>query len=77
MPGVRRSRVVAREHPHLGEIPVAEIEAVDPAAPPARAALVAWCRDGSRAYKIPREFRVVAQLPTTATGKLARSERTP
>jgi long-chain acyl-CoA synthetase len=74
MPGVRRSRVLAREHPHLGEIPVAEVEPADPAAPPPRAALVAWCRRRLPSYKIPREFRMVDALPLTATGKLARSE---
>jgi long-chain acyl-CoA synthetase len=74
LPGVRRSRVMARDHPHLGEIPVAEIEPEDPAAPPARAALIAGCRARLAAYKIPREFRIVAALPLTATGKLARTE---
>jgi long-chain acyl-CoA synthetase len=74
MPGVRRSRVRAREHPHLGEIPVAEIEPADTAAPPARAALVAWCRRRLPGYKIPREFAIVEALPLTATGKLARTE---
>jgi long-chain acyl-CoA synthetase len=74
LPGVRRSRVLARDHPHLGEIPVAEIEPEDPAAPPARAALIAGCRARLAAYKIPREFRIVAALPLTATGKLARTE---
>jgi acyl-CoA synthetase (AMP-forming)/AMP-acid ligase II len=73
LPGVRRSRVLAREHPHLGEIAVAEIEPQDPAAPPARAALLAGCRRALPSYKIPREFRIVAALPLTATGKLARS----
>lgn len=73
MPGVRRSRVSAREHPHLGEIPVAEIEPEDPTAPPTRAALVAWCRARLASYKIPREFGTVGALPLTATGKLARS----
>ncbi|HKC49792.1 MAG TPA: long-chain fatty acid--CoA ligase, partial [Myxococcota bacterium] len=29
-PGVRRSRVLAREHAHLGEIPIAEVEATNP-----------------------------------------------
>ncbi|HVH07849.1 MAG TPA: acyl-CoA synthetase, partial [Myxococcota bacterium] len=74
LPGVRRSRVLARDHPHLGEIPVAEIEPADPAAPPSKAALVAGCRSRLAAYKIPREFRIVAALPLTATGKLARAE---
>jgi long-chain acyl-CoA synthetase len=74
MPGVRRSRVLARDHPHLGEIPVAELEVDDRAAPPARGALVAWCRRRLPGYKIPREFRIVAALPETHTGKLARTE---
>jgi long-chain acyl-CoA synthetase len=73
MPGVHRSRVLAREHPHLGEIAVAEIVPDDPAAPPPRAALTAWCRARLPAYKIPRTFELVDDLPLTATGKLARS----
>lgn len=73
-PRVRRSRVRAREHAHLGEIPVAELESADPAHPPTSAELAAWCRERLPAYKIPREFRAVDALPETATGKLARSE---
>jgi long-chain acyl-CoA synthetase len=73
-PGVRRSRVFGREHAHLGEIPVAEIEATDPDTVPDRKALQAFCRARLPAYKIPREFRPVAALPLTPTGKL---ERTP
>ena len=71
--GVRESRVFAREHPQLGEIPVAEIVAADPSAPPSRAELVAHCRAALPGYKVPREFRVVAALPRTSTGKLARA----
>ena len=73
-PGVRRSRVFAREHAHLGEIPVAEFEPVDPARPPARSELAAHCRAQLAAYKVPREFKIVAALPETATGKLARPQ---
>jgi long-chain acyl-CoA synthetase len=73
-PGVRRSRVFGREHAHLGEIPVAEIEAADPDEAPDRKALQAFCRDRLPSYKVPREFRLVAALPLTRTGKL---ERTP
>jgi len=72
-PRVRRSRVSAREHAHLGEIPVAEVEPADAANPPTRAELTAHCRERLAAYKIPREFRVVDSLPETVTGKLARS----
>jgi long-chain acyl-CoA synthetase len=71
-PLVRRSRVSAREHSHLGEIPIAELEPVDPAHPATRAELTAWCRERLPAYKIPREFKLVESLPETATGKLAR-----
>jgi long-chain acyl-CoA synthetase len=73
MPGVSRSRVVARAHPHLGEIPVAEVVPEDPGAPPTRAALAAWCRERLPAYKVPRSFELVESLPLTATGKLARA----
>jgi acyl-coenzyme A synthetase/AMP-(fatty) acid ligase len=76
-PGVRESRVFAREHPQLGEIPVAEIVALDPAAPPSREELVAHCRAGLPGYKVPREFRVVDALPRTETGKLARAADPP
>ena len=71
-PGVRRSRVLAREHPHLGEIPVAEIEPEDPAAPPARAALVAGCRERLAGLQDPARAPLVAQLEHTLTGKVKR-----
>jgi long-chain acyl-CoA synthetase len=71
-PGVRECRVFAREHAHLGEIPVAEVVAADAAAPPPAQELAAHCRAALPGYKVPREFRVVAALPRTATGKLAR-----
>jgi len=69
---VRACRVAGRPHPHLGEIPEAEIVAEDPDHPPGRGELLAHCRAELPAYKIPRAFRVVATLPRTATGKLQR-----
>lgn len=72
-PGVRASRVFGQEHPALGEIPVAEIVATDPTNAPDRRDLLPFCREHLPAYKIPRRFRVVAQLPQTATGKIRRS----
>ena len=72
-PAVARSRVLARAHAHLGEIPIAELELAAGAAPPAPRELAAWCRARLPLYKVPREFRVVDALPTTATGKLARA----
>jgi long-chain acyl-CoA synthetase len=73
MPGIERSRVISRDHPKLGEIPVAEIVPADPASPPTRKELVAWCRERLPGYKIPREFGVVEALPLTPTGKLGRA----
>ncbi|MAE96054.1 MAG: hypothetical protein CL910_15465 [Deltaproteobacteria bacterium] len=73
VPGVRRSRVSARSHPHLGEIPVAELELEAGTPELARKELAAHCRAQLEAYKVPREFRVVEALPLTATGKLERS----
>ena len=73
-PAVRESRVRARAHAHLGEIPVAEIVPADPDAPPDRRALTAHCRERLPTYKIPREFRVVDALPHTSSGKLQRSD---
>jgi long-chain acyl-CoA synthetase len=73
-PAVRESRVRARAHAHLGEIPVAEIVPEDPDTPPERRALTAHCRERLPAYKIPREFRVVDALPHTSSGKLQRTD---
>jgi long-chain acyl-CoA synthetase len=71
-PAVRMSRVSPRAHPHLGEVPVAEIVLAPGAEAPAREALVAFLREQLADYKIPREFRVTASLERTATGKLQR-----
>lgn len=71
-PAVRRSRVRAREHPHLGEIPVAEIVLADPSREVAIATLAAHCRSRLPPYKVPREFRFVDELPLTVTGKMSR-----
>jgi len=71
-PAVRECRVFAREHPQLGEIPVAEVVPEDPARELRRGELVAHCRGELPAYKVPREFRIVDALERTATGKLGR-----
>jgi len=71
-PAVAASRVFAKPHPHLGEIPVAEIVLETGAAAPDRKALTEHLRERLAAYKVPREFRVVETLPQTPTGKLRR-----
>jgi long-chain acyl-CoA synthetase len=72
-PAIARSRVFARRHDHLGEIPVAEIVLEDPALEPSRKELTAHCRERLPSYKIPRAFQVVDELALTETGKVARS----
>ena len=71
-PNVEESRVFAVEHAHLGEIPCAEILLVDAAHAPERSELARHCREQLPAYKVPREFRVVASLEHTPSGKLQR-----
>ncbi len=72
-PGVKQSRVFAREHAHLGEIPAAEFVPEDAEKIPSTQELAALCREHLPAYKVPRQFTAVAELPTTATGKLRRT----
>ena len=76
-PAVQESRVFARPHPHLGEIPAAEIVVTPGCATPDRKELTAHCRAALPAYKIPREFRPVETLPRTPTGKLRRDPAPP
>jgi long-chain acyl-CoA synthetase len=71
-PAIRRSRVSAAEHPHMGQIPVAEIIPADPAHPPHPGELQKHCRATLSAYKVPFRFRIVDTLPLTASGKLRR-----
>jgi acyl-CoA synthetase (AMP-forming)/AMP-acid ligase II len=69
-PGVRESRVFARPHPHLGEIPYAEI-ALGGAAIDVEA-LKAHCNTRLSPYKVPLEFRIVDAVPRTPGGKILR-----
>jgi long-chain acyl-CoA synthetase len=71
-PAVRECRVFAREHPQLGEIPIAEVVPVDPAHEPRKSELLAHCRAELPPYKIPRELHFVGALERTLTGKLKR-----
>jgi long-chain acyl-CoA synthetase len=71
-PAIAASRVSARLHPHLGEIPVAEIVIETGAEAPDRKTLAAHLRGRLAGYKVPREFTVVDALPRTPTGKIQR-----
>ncbi len=71
-PAVARSRVLGRDHPQMGQVPVAEIVPADPAQPPKPMDLQRHCRAQLSAYKVPVQFKIVASLPLTASGKLKR-----
>jgi long-chain acyl-CoA synthetase len=71
-PSVKRSRVIGREHPILGTVPVAEIVAANGALSPGN--LKAWCRQSLSAYKVPVAFRQVDAVPLTASGKVKRGK---
>ncbi|GAA5480924.1 class I adenylate-forming enzyme family protein [Haloferula sargassicola] len=71
-PAVARSLVSGKDHPHMGQIPVAEIIPADPANPPKAGELQRHCRAHLSAYKVPLRCSFVDQLPLTASGKLKR-----
>ncbi len=71
---IARSRVAARDHAHLGQIPVAEIVLEPGCDQPSSRELSDHCKEKLPAYKVPRTFRVVDDLPMTITGKVRRSD---
>jgi long-chain acyl-CoA synthetase len=71
-PGVKESRVSGKPHPRVGEIPVAEIVAVDPDQPPLIADLNRYCQMHLAQHKVPMSFVIVESLPRTPTGKIRR-----
>jgi crotonobetaine/carnitine-CoA ligase len=75
VPGVREAAVVAKPHPMLDEVPVAFVtlqEGTDPA--PVPGAVVAACRAALADFKVPREVRVVAEMPRATLEKIAKAE---
>ena len=69
-PGVRESRVYGRAHPHLGEVPCAEI--VPAASGCDLEALRTHCTRALSSYKVPVEFTVIDAIPRTPGGKILR-----
>ncbi len=67
--GVKESRVFGRPHPHLGEVPCAEV-VLAPGGD--LAALKAHCAQALSSYKVPVDFAVVEAIPRTPGGKILR-----
>lgn len=72
-PAVAMVGVGSRPDPEKGEIAKAYVVLM-PGAEAAPDDIVAHCRDRLAAYKVPREVQIVADLPTTSTGKILRRE---
>lgn len=68
--GVRGAAVLGKPAPQ-GELPVAFIEPTEGAQLDAKA-IQRYCRENLADYKVPREVRVVPNLPRTATGKISK-----
>jgi long-chain acyl-CoA synthetase len=71
--GVREAAVVGKPDAYRGELPIAFVAPQDGATlDPAE--LETQCRAKLAPYKVPKEFRIVAQLPKTVVGKISKLE---
>jgi long-chain acyl-CoA synthetase len=76
VPQIKAARVSAEPHPLLGSQVVAEIVIT----PGAASDIDSWrslCHAQLSGFKVPQEFRVVEDLPTTGSGKIVRHSTTP
>jgi O-succinylbenzoic acid--CoA ligase len=73
-PGIAEVAVVGRPDDTWGEVVVAVVVPAHPDAPPDLGSLRDWVRQTLPAYAAPHHVEVVASLPRTALGKVARSE---
>ncbi len=75
--GVREAAVVAKKHPMLDEVPVVFIiplAGVAGAPKDLQDSVMAACRDGLADFKVPREVRLVDELPRSTLEKVAKAE---
>jgi len=75
--GVREAAVVAKKHPMLDEVPVVFIiplAGVAGAPGNLQDRVMAACRNGLADFKVPREIRLVDELPRSTLEKVAKAE---
>ena len=75
-PSVAAAAVIGQRDDVRGEVPIAFVELTDDEAGKAfdESELRSFARERIAGYKVPREIRVVATLPRSATGKILRRE---
>ncbi|GGC66050.1 AMP-binding protein [Chelatococcus reniformis] len=76
VPGISEVAVVAQKHPMLDEVPVAFVLplADNDVAPDFAETILAACRAQLADFKVPREVRVVSELPRSTLEKIAKAE---
>jgi acyl-CoA synthetase (AMP-forming)/AMP-acid ligase II len=72
-PDVLEAALVGLPDERMGEVPVAAVR-LRPGASVAEEALVDWARDRLSGYKVPRQVRIVDELPRTGTDKVQKRE---
>jgi long-chain acyl-CoA synthetase len=75
-PSVKSSAVIGLPDVSRGEVPLAFVELVE-GAEFDETALRSHCRETLAQYKVPREIRLLAELPRNPTGKIMRRGLTP
>ena len=77
VPGVREAAVVAKKHPMLDEVPVVFIipaDGVERAPADLHENVMAACRKALADFKVPREIRLVDEMPRSTLEKVAKAE---
>jgi carnitine-CoA ligase len=77
VPGVREAAVVAKRHPMLDEVPVVFIipaDGVEHAPKDLHDNVMAACRKALADFKVPREIRLVDEMPRSTLEKVAKAE---
>jgi carnitine-CoA ligase len=77
VPGVREAAVVAKRHPMLDEVPVVFIipaDGVERAPKDLHDNVMAACRKALADFKVPREIRLVDEMPRSTLEKVAKAE---
>jgi crotonobetaine/carnitine-CoA ligase len=75
--GVREAAVVGKKHPMLDEVPVVFIipqAGVEGAPQGLQDTVMTACRNGLADFKVPREIRLVDELPRSTLEKVAKAE---